>query len=302
MLRFDGQVAIVTGAGQGLGREHARLLASRGAAVVVNDPAGGPDGPRAQVVTDEIVAAGGTAVASLDSVASPAGGRGIVATAVENFGRVDIVVNNAGIIRDHAFHNMTDDEIGAVLDVHLGGAFWVTGPAWRLMREQGYGRLVFTTSLSGLLGNFGQANYGAAKTGLIGLARVLATEGRRHGITANVIAPLAQTSMAEHLTAFDTTQLSPRDVAAAVAFLAHESCDLRGEVISAVGGRFARYFIGLTRGAYLPGAAPEDVAANLDRICDGDGYTEPRAMKDEIDQVLALMAETARGDDGSTRP
>jgi NAD(P)-dependent dehydrogenase (short-subunit alcohol dehydrogenase family) len=289
MLRYDGRVAIVTGAGQGLGREYALLLASRGALVLVNDSAPG----RAEAVVAEITAVGGTAVASTDSVATAVGGRTIVERAVERFGTVDIVINNAGIIRDHAFHNMTDAEVTDVLGVHLAGTFWVTKPAWQVMRARGYGRLVFTTSLSGLLGNFGQANYGAAKTGVIGLARVLATEGQRHNIRSNVIAPLAQTSMADSLTAFHVGMLAPQDVAAAVGYLVHESCSLSGEVISAVGGRFARYFIGLTNGVYLPSPTPEAFEENLSQICDDARFSEPRSMSEEIDAVLELINQSS---------
>ena len=162
-IRFDGRVAIVTGAGGGLGREHALLLAARGAKVVVND-------------------LGGVAVADGNPVATPEGGQAIVDTALEAFGRVDVVINNAGILRDKAFHNLTPELLDPVLDVHLKGAFHVTRPAWARMREAGYGRVLLTASNAGILGNFGQSNYGAAKMGLVGLARVLAKEGARYGI------------------------------------------------------------------------------------------------------------------------
>ena len=288
---YDGRVAIVTGAGQGLGREYALLLAARGAQVLVNDPASG----RADEVVAEIAAAGGIAAANRESVATPEGGRAIVAAAVEHFGRLDIVVNNAGIVRDHAFHNLSEQDITDVLDVHLGGAFWVTRPAWPLLREQGYGRVVFTTSLSGLIGNFGQANYGAAKTGVLGLARVLAAEGARHGIRSNVIAPLASTNMATQLTAFDVTSFEARDVAAVVAYLCHESCAVTGEVFSAIGGRVARYFVGLTQGIYRPELSPEDVAAHVAEICDTTGFSEPRTLAAEIESVLALVSPAPEG-------
>ena len=172
-LGFDGKVAIVTGAGGGLGREHALLLAGRGAMVVVNDVGGAVDGtggdagPGQQVV-DEITAAGGEAVLDTNSVATPEGGAAIVQTALDTFGRIDIVVNNAGILRDKSFHNMTPDLVDPVIDVHLRGAFYVTQPAWVHMREQSYGRIVVTASSAGIFGNFGQANYGAAKMGLVG--------------------------------------------------------------------------------------------------------------------------------------
>ncbi|MEE9582064.1 MAG: SDR family NAD(P)-dependent oxidoreductase, partial [Acidimicrobiia bacterium] len=178
MIDFQNRVAIVTGAGRGLGAEHAKLLASRGAAVIVNDPGVGTDGTEGeQRPADEVVAAikdaGGAAVADYGSVSDPAAAEAMVDTAVDEYGRIDIVINNAGILRDKAFHNLEWDNLHAVLDVHLKGAFYVTRPAFRLMREQGYGRIVMTSSASGLLGNFGQANYGAAKMGLVGLMNVL---------------------------------------------------------------------------------------------------------------------------------
>ncbi|MER5917008.1 SDR family NAD(P)-dependent oxidoreductase [Streptomyces sp. NPDC001982] len=292
MLQFDGRVAVITGAGRGLGREYAKFLAARGARVVVND-FGELDGQKvADIVVEEITEDGGTAVANHDSVASEHGGQAIVDTALERFGRIDILINNAGIVRDRAFHNLAPEQIDEVLDVHLRGAFWVTQPAWKIMRANRYGRIVFTTSLSGLLGNFGQANYGAAKTGIVGLARVLAAEGTNYGITSNVIAPLANTDMANFLTAFDIGDFTASDVAAVVTYLAHEDCALNGEILSAVGGRVARYFIGLTRGWHQPGLGPEDVAAHLDAICSTEGFAEPRTLVDEIDAVFRLKTPT----------
>lgn len=288
MLRFDGRVAVITGAGQGLGREYALRLAERGARLVVNDYAADGTARLADQVAADIVAAGGEAVASYDSVATRTGGAALVEKAMDRFGRVDIVINNAGIVRDHAFQNLQADDILDVLEVHLMGGFWVTQPAYKIMRNASYGRIVFTTSLSGLLGNFGQANYGAAKTGVIGLARVLATEGAKYGIRANVIAPLAQTAMARHLTAFDVSAFSVDKVAAVVTYLAHEDCAVSGEILSAIGGRVARYFIGLTRGVYREQLAPEDVSALIGSICDTEGFSEPRGMSDEIDSVVAL--------------
>jgi NAD(P)-dependent dehydrogenase (short-subunit alcohol dehydrogenase family) len=184
-LGYDGKVAIITGAGGGLGRQHALLMAKRGALIVVNDLGGSVDGTganasAAQKVVDEIKAAGGEAVADHNSVATPEGGEAIVQTAIDTFGRVDIVINNAGILRDKAFHNMEPDLLNPVLDVHLKGAFYVTKPAFVRMREQGYGRIVSTSSAAGVFGNFGQTNYGAAKMGLVGFTRVLGVEGQCH--------------------------------------------------------------------------------------------------------------------------
>src|SRR5687768_2499926 len=228
-LGFDGKVAIITGAGGGLGRSHALELARRGALVVVNDLGGATDGTgasttAAQAVVDEIAAAGGEAVANYDSVATPEGGEAIVKTALDTYGRVDIVINNAGILRDKAFHNMTPDLLDPVLDVHLRGAFNVTRPAWKTMREQGYGRVVNTASAAGILGNFGQTNYGAAKMGLVGFTRVLAVEGAKYNIKANAIAPIAKTRMTEELLGPMADKLAPELVTPVVAWLVSEEC------------------------------------------------------------------------------
>ena len=193
-MNFDDQVAIVTGAGGGLGRCHALELARRGASVVVNDLGSAVDGTgasisAAQAVVDEITSAGGTAIANGDSVATEEGGAAIVAAAMDAFGQADILINNAGILRDAAFKNMTAEQVDAVISVHLSGAFNVTRAVWPVMREQNYGRIVQTTSGTGLFGNFGQTNYGAAKMGLVGMMHVLAIEGARNGIAINAVAP-----------------------------------------------------------------------------------------------------------------
>jgi NAD(P)-dependent dehydrogenase (short-subunit alcohol dehydrogenase family) len=226
-LGFDGRVAIITGAGGGLGRSHALELARRGALIVVNDLGGSVDGTgsgttAAQLVVDEIRAAGGEAVANYDSVATPEGGKAIIQTALDTWGRVDIIVNNAGILRDASFKNMDPDKVDAVIDVHLRGAFNVTQPAWEHMRNQGYGRIVNTSSGAGVFGNFGQANYGAAKMGLVGLTRVLAVEGAKNNIKANAIAPVAKTRMTEDLLGPVADKLLPELVTPVVVFLAHE--------------------------------------------------------------------------------
>src|SRR5262245_41481710 len=203
-LGFDGKVAIITGAGGGLGRSHALDLAKRGALILVNDLGGSVDGTgdshtAAQKVVDEIVAAGGEAIPNYDSVATPEGGEAIVRAALDKWGRVDIIINNAGILRDASFKNMTPDTLNPVLDVHLRGAFYVTRPAWQVMRDQNYGRIINTSSGAGIFGNFGQTNYGAAKMGLVGFTRVLAVEGAKNNIKANAIAPVARTRMTEEL-------------------------------------------------------------------------------------------------------
>jgi NAD(P)-dependent dehydrogenase (short-subunit alcohol dehydrogenase family) len=290
-LGFDGKVALITGAGGGLGREHALLLASRGAQVVINDLGGsvsgegGDEGP-AHTTAKEIQDLGGVAVADTNSVATPEGGEAIVQTAIDNFGRVDIVINNAGILRDKAFHNMTPDLLDPVLNVHLRGAFFVTRPAWVKMREQNYGRVVNTASNSGILGNFGQSNYGAAKMGLVGFTRVLAAEGARHNIKVNAIAPVARTRTTEELLGPMAERLEPALVSPIVAWLVHEDCPVTGEIYSAAGGRIARMFIGLTEGYFNPKLTLEDVRDHFDQIRDETGYIVPSGPNDEFAQLL----------------
>jgi NAD(P)-dependent dehydrogenase (short-subunit alcohol dehydrogenase family) len=291
-LGYDGKVAVITGAGGGLGREHALLLADRGAQVVVNDLGGsvqggdeGNLGP-AETVAKEINDAGGVAVADGNSVSTPEGGEGIIQTAVDAFGRVDIVINNAGILRDKTFHNMTPEFLDPVLDVHLRGAFFVTKPAWLKMREQGYGRIVNTSSNSGILGNFGQSNYGAAKMGLVGFTRVLAAEGAKYNIKVNALAPVARTRMTEELLGPLADKLDPKLVSPIVAWLVHEDCPVSGEIYSAAGGRIARFFIGLTEGYYNPKLTLEDVRDNFEQIRNEDGYMVPNGPGDEFGQLL----------------
>ncbi len=286
-LGFDGKVAIITGAGGGLGREHALLLASRGALVVVNDLGGAVDGTgsdkgAAERVVDEINAAGGEAVADTNSVATPEGGAAIVQTALDAFAKVDIVINNAGILRDKAFHNASPDLWEPVFDVHLRGAFNVTQPAFAKMREQGYGRIVSTSSAAGIFGNFGQTNYGAAKMGLVGLTNVLAVEGAKYGIKANAIAPLALTRMTETIMGGEfAKRLDPALVSPLVAWLAHEDLDVSGEVFAVGGGRVARIFIGETPGFYSEALTAEDVRDHWDQIRDTEGYAIPANLTEE---------------------
>jgi NAD(P)-dependent dehydrogenase (short-subunit alcohol dehydrogenase family) len=294
-LGFDGKVAIVTGAGGGLGRSHALELARRGARVVVNDLGGsvsgdGDDASAAQKVVDEITAAGGEAVANHDSVATAEGGQAIVQAAVDAFGTVDIVINNAGILRDKTFHNMTPELLEPVIAVHLLGAFYVTQPAWAIMREKGYGRVVNTSSNSGLLGNFGQSNYGAAKLGLVGFTRVLANEGRSKGIKVNAIAPVARTRMTEDLLGPLGDKLEASEVTPTVIYLAHEDCPVSGEVYSVAGGSVSRYFIGLTPGWYAEGHSAEDVRDNFDKIRDESGYIVPEDPSGELKKLLGLLS------------
>jgi NAD(P)-dependent dehydrogenase (short-subunit alcohol dehydrogenase family) len=278
-LRFDEQVAVITGAGGGLGREYALLLAARGARIVVNDTGGSVTGEgsnveAASVVAEEIRQQGGQAsdvIADSHSVTSPEGGMAIIDAALGAWGRVDIVINNAGIVRDAPFEDMTPDRFEPLVDVHLKGAFHVTRPAWKVMREQGYGRIVNTSSAAGILGAEGISNYGSAKTGLIGFTRVLAAEGAGHDIKVNAIAPIAYTRMLAH--SVDTAEkpddpsaqavldelvgqylqkLDPARVAPVAAFLAHRDCPVSGEIYTVGAGHVARFFIGRTRGFYSP--------------------------------------------------
>jgi len=294
-LGFDGKVAIIIGAGGGLGRSHALELAKRGALIVVNDLGGSVDGTggsetAAQKVVDEIKAAGGEAVANYDSVATPEGGANIVKTAVDSFGRIDIIVNNAGILRDASFKNMTPDTLNPVLDVHLRGAFYVTQPAWSIMRDQGYGRIVNTASGAGVFGNFGQTNYGAAKMGLVGFTRVLAVEGAKNNIKANAIAPVAKTRMTEELLGPVADKLGPEYVTPVVTYLAHESCPVSGEVYSVGGGRVARVFIAVTPGFVDHELSAESVRDNFDQIRDEKDYSVPANLNEEMGLALKALS------------
>lgn len=270
-LRFDGRVAVVTGAGRGLGRAYAHLLASRGAKVVVNDAGGNLDGdgtdegPAEQVVA-EITAAGGEAVACSASVATRDGGQEIIQTAVDNFGRIDVLIHNAGNVRRGSLKEMSYEDFDAVLDVHLRGAFHVVRPAFPLMCEAGYGRVVLTSSIGGLYGNHNVANYAAAKAGVIGLSNVVALEGAAEGVRCNVIVPAAVTRMADGI---DTSAYPPMGaelVAPVVGWLAHESCSVTGELFIALAGRVARAVIVESPGVSRPSWTIEQVGSHLDAI------------------------------------
>ncbi|MCW2613887.1 MAG: hypothetical protein JWN08_881 [Frankiales bacterium] len=288
-ISFDGRVAVVTGAGGGLGRTYALELASRGAAVVVNDLGGSLDGKggdhtAAQKVVDEIKAAGGDAVPNFDSVMTPEGGASIVKTAVDSFGKVDIVINNAGFLRDKSFLKLTWDDLDAIIDVHLKAAFYVSQPAFAIMKENGYGRFIFTAS-NATFGNFGQTNYSAAKMGLVGLSNTISVEGARSGILSNVIMPVAKTRMTEELLGDFAENLAPELVTPMVTYLASEACTTSHGAYSAAGGRYARVFWGLAQGWYAgAGAHPtaEDIAANLAEIEEQAGYIVPGSTTDEI--------------------
>ena len=301
-MRFDGRVAIITGAGGGLGRSHALELARRGAHILVNDLGGALDGsgsstpPRSGSSTRSLEL-GGKAAANDDSVATPEGGEAIVQAALDAFGRVDVLVNNAGILRDKAFHKMDHTMIDPVIDVHLKGALYVSQPAFRLMREQGYGRIINTSSASGLFGNFGQANYGAAKAGLAGLTRVLAIEGAGHGIKVNAIAPIAATRMTQDILGDLAAKVSPESVSPLVAYLAHEECSVNGHIYSVAGGRIARIFVAETHGVVLPENTPEAIRANLSLIDARDviGYHahEPSSLDYETTIIAEALSDAS---------
>jgi len=296
-IRYDGRVAIITGAGGGLGKTYALMLASRGAKVIVNDLGGKADGTGASTsmadqTVKEIQEAGGEAAASYDSVATPDGGEKITQCALDHFGRVDIVINNAGVLRDKTFAKLAPEELEIVLDVHLKGAFFVTQPAFRHMKEKSYGRVVLTTSAAGVLGNFGQTNYGAAKMGLLGLANVLALEGAKSNIRCNVIAPIARTRMTEELLGPLAEAVAPEHVTPLVAYLCSEQCELTRECFSVGGGRYARFFIGMTPGWFAGKgkvATPEDVAAHIDEIRSPEGYTIPDSIVDDMQALGARL-------------
>ena len=272
-LRFDGRVAVVTGGGRGLGRSYAMLLAARGAKVVVNDPGGsltgdGADTTPAADVVAEIAAAGGDAVACTDTVATAAGGRAIVETALEHYGRLDVLVHNAGIVRRGSLNEMTTEDFDAVLDVHLRGAFHVVRPAFPVMCGAGYGRVVLTSSIGGLYGNHEVANYAAAKAGIVGLSNVIALEGDAHGVKSNVIVPGALTRMAAGLDTSAYPPMDPELVAPAVGWLAHEACTITGEILAAIAGRIARVVVAETRGVHRPSWTMEQVVEDIDAIRD----------------------------------
>ncbi len=275
-IDFTGRVAIVTGAGAGLGRQYALDLAKRGAKVVVNDLGGTRDGTgssdsAANKVVDEIRALGGQAVPNYDNVATVKGGENIVKTAIDAFGKVDILINNAGILRDKSFTKMEEENWDAVMGVHLKGAYCVTKPAFANMRENNYGRIVMTTSGAGLFGNFGQTNYAAAKMGLIGLTNVLKLEGAKNNIKTNVIVPVAASRLTEDvLPPQFFEKMKPDFISPAVLYLCSEQCQDSGMFINATLGYFSRTAIVTGPGAILSDGVripePEEVMENWDKI------------------------------------
>ncbi|HKU98373.1 MAG TPA: SDR family oxidoreductase [Vineibacter sp.] len=293
-IRFDNRVAIVTGAGNGLGRAHALLLASRGAKVVVNDPGGARDGRGgdnavADKVVAEITAAGGQAVANYDSVAEQKAAANIVKTAVDAFGTVDIVVNNAGILRDKSFPNMSMDDFLFVLQVHLMGSVYVTHAAWPILRQKAYGRVVLTSSNSGLYGNFGQTNYSAAKLALVGFMNTLRLEGQKYNIMVNSLAPVAGTRMTEDLMPAEVVaRMKPELVSPMVGYLCSEQCTRTGEIWAAGVGYFSRVEYREGPGVRVAGQPTiEDVAQNIDKIADLTTSTAYRTAGEESQAALA---------------
>jgi NAD(P)-dependent dehydrogenase (short-subunit alcohol dehydrogenase family) len=270
-LRFDDRVAVVTGAGRGLGRAHALLLASKGAKVVVNDSGGsltgdGVDAGPAGKVVQEITAAGGEAVACTESVATAAGGKAIIESTLDHYGRIDVLIHNAGNVRPGSLKVMTYEDFDAVVYVHLHGAFHVVRPAFPLMCEARYGRIVLTSSIGGLYGNHGVANYAVAKAGMIGLSNVVALEGAAEGVKCNIIVPAAETRMAEGIDTSAYPPWGPELVAPVVGWLAHESCSITGEMLVAIAGRVARAVIAESPGVCRPSWSIEEVGEQLDAI------------------------------------
>jgi NAD(P)-dependent dehydrogenase (short-subunit alcohol dehydrogenase family) len=299
-IQFDDRVVVVTGAGGGLGKTYALEFAKRGAKVVVNDLGGSADGSGASAsmadqVVKEISEAGGTAVANHDSVSTPEGGEAIVQSAIDNFGKVDVVINNAGILRDKTFAKLSPQELEIVIDVHLKGVFFVSQPAFRSMKENNYGRFVFTASAAGIFGNFGQSNYGAAKMGLVGLSNVLAVEGAKYNIKSNVIAPIARTRLTENLLGPLADNLAPECVTPLTVYLASEANENTHEIYSVGGGRFARIFVGLCPGWMADDGAgavvsAEDVKSHIDQIREPENYIIPNSIGDEMGLVAKAFS------------
>lgn len=316
-IDFENRVVAITGAGGGLGRSYALELASRGASVVVNDLGGSSSGDgsssrAADAVVEEIRAAGGSAVANYDSVSTRTGGNAIIESALDNFGRIDGLINNAGFLRNCRFEDMGDAELDAIIDVHLKAAFYVSQPAYRHMKQQGYGRILFTSSASGAFGSPEQTNYGAAKAGLLGLMNCLAWEGKQHGVLANALLPTAGTRLMQEMSQEWYAQMMPQNVRFDViaptgdpsyvtplaVYLVSQHCQATRGIYSATGGRFARSAIGVSHGWLGPVDKPasvEDIAAHLAEIDDLSHIDYPASVTDEgipiIERRLKLLAD-----------
>jgi NAD(P)-dependent dehydrogenase (short-subunit alcohol dehydrogenase family)/acyl dehydratase/putative sterol carrier protein len=299
-IRFDGKVAVITGAGAGLGRIYALELARRGAKVVVNDLGGARDGSGegsptpAQKVVNEITALGGEAVANYDNVATVEGGENIIMTALESFGTVDILINNAGILRDKSFFKMEPENWQAVLDVHLHGAFNVTRPAFKVMKQNGYGRILMTTSAAGLYGNFGQTNYSAAKMALVGFMNTLKIEGDKYGIKVNTVAPIAASRLTEDILPPALMEKSnPGFVAPLVLYLSSDRCPVSGNIYNAGMGFFNRAAVVTGPGTVLGGQAvptPEDLLKQWDKVTTLEGGKEYSQLNDLVGDIMGAFA------------
>lgn len=311
-IRFDGRVAIVTGGGGGLGRVYALELAKRGAKIVVNDlggsrdGAGGGKGPADKVV-DEIKAAGGEAVANYDNVSTPEGGENIVKTALDAFGTLDILINNAGILRDKSFLKMDPENWQAVIDVHLTGAYNVTKPAFAVMREKGYGRIVMTTSAAGLYGNFGQTNYSSAKMGLIGLMNTLKIEGKKYNILVNTVAPIAASRLTEDILPKEFFEkVKPEFVSPMVLYLSSEKCKVDGYIYNAGMGFFNRVAVVTGKGTVVGDGksipSVEAVVTHLDQIGSLKGGKEYFELNEQVgDMINAFSAPAATAEPGAKK-
>jgi NAD(P)-dependent dehydrogenase (short-subunit alcohol dehydrogenase family) len=291
-LRFDGRVAVITGGGRGLGRAYALLLAGRGAKVVINDlgvSMKGDDasaGP-AEEVAEEIRAAGGEAIANSDSVATPEGAKAIVASGLEAFGRIDILIHSAGNVRRAGLRDMSYEDFESVLSVHLRGGFHMVREAFPLMCDQGYGRIVLTSSINGLYGKSDNVNYATSKAGLMGLSNTAAIEGAAHGVKSNLIVPAAVTRMSEGIDTSQFPPMEPEMVAPAVAWLSHEDCSISGEMLVAMGGRIGRAYMAESKGVYHPSWTVEQVAAEIDAIRDiGDPKLFPPVPDGQLEHLM----------------
>jgi NAD(P)-dependent dehydrogenase (short-subunit alcohol dehydrogenase family) len=291
-LRFDNRVAVITGGGRGLGRAHALLLAARGAKIVVNDPGTSMQGDAteeapADALVTEIKALGGEAVASTDSVATPAGAKAIVKTATDAFGRLDILIHSAGNVRRGLLTDISYEDFESVLAVHLKGAFHMVREAFPLMAAQQYGRIVLTGSINGLYGKANNANYALCKAGFMGLSNTAALEGKDVGVRSNVIIPAAVTRMSEGIDTSKFPPMEPEMVAPAVAYLCHESSEVSGEMLVAMGGRVARAFVAESRGVYHPSWSIEQVAQDIAEIRRTDApVVFPPVPQGELDHLL----------------
>ena len=298
-MRFDGRVAVITGAGRGLGRSYALLLASLGCKVVVNDNGSaivgdGADSGPAQQVADEILAIGGEAVANTDSVATPEGAAAIVGTAIDTWGRIDVLIHNAGNVRYGTIRDLSLDDFQAVIDVHLMGAFYLVKAAHPIMCDAGHGRIVLTSSIGGIYGNKRCVNYGVSKSAMIGLANVAALEGEDHDVKCNVIVPSAVTRMAEGIDISQYPPMEPELVAPSVAWLAHEKCSLSGEMVAAIGGRIARVFIAETEGVYRPAWTVDEVDEAMPAILD-KGVIHDFGLHGHVDHIVHSFAMARKG-------